>query len=202
MYKFTQAWFNNTAKLNWNQLLPQVNPKVILEIGSFEGASTCYLIEKFCNIRPITIYCIDTWEGGIEHKEMGMDMDAVEKRFDYNIEYASNKVLHPPTIVKLKGYSDKRLAELLIEGKENFFDMVYIDGSHASTDILVDAVLSFKLIKIGGTMIFDDYLWARGEKNIDCFPKIAIDAFTTIYANKVDISPSFNSQIFVHKKNN
>lgn len=202
MYKFTQAWFNNTAKLNWNQILPQINPKVILEIGSFEGASTCYLIEKFCNIHPITIYCIDTWEGGIEHKEMGMDMEAVEERFDYNIKYASNKVLHRPTVIKLKGYSDKKLAELLLEGKENFFDMVYIDGSHASTDVLVDAVLSFKLIKIGGSMVFDDYLWAHGEKNIDYFPKIAIDAFTTIYANKVDISPSFNSQIFVHKRDN
>ena len=39
------------------------------------------------------------------------------------------------------------------------FDIIYIDGSHAVNDVLEDAVLSFRLLKPEGILIFDDYRW-------------------------------------------
>jgi hypothetical protein len=33
------------------------------------------------------------------------------------------------------------------------------DGSHRARDVLEDAVLSWPLLKVGGIMLFDDYLW-------------------------------------------
>ena len=44
--EFTNNWFGRNAEKIWDQLLPQIKPTKILEIGSYEGRSTCYLIEK------------------------------------------------------------------------------------------------------------------------------------------------------------
>jgi predicted O-methyltransferase YrrM len=78
---FTNDWFDVSAKKIWDVLIPQVNPSKILEIGSYEGASTCYLITNCASKTPIEIHCIDTWEGSIEHKRTGVDMTTVERRF-------------------------------------------------------------------------------------------------------------------------
>ena len=45
-FEFTNNWFNDAAKHQWDKLISQVKLKKILEIGSYEGAGTCYLIEK------------------------------------------------------------------------------------------------------------------------------------------------------------
>jgi len=78
----------------------------------------------------------------------------------------------------------------LVDGKKNFFDLIYVDGSHQASDVLADAVLSFHLLKNNGVIIFDDYLWYENfSYGIDPIrsPKIAIDAFTNIYCRKLRI---------------
>jgi predicted O-methyltransferase YrrM len=91
---FTNNWFEVTAKQVWDSLIPQINPTTILEIGSFEGASACYLIANCASKSPIEIHCIDTWEGGIEHKGAGVNMSDVERRFLDNTRIACDMV--PP----------------------------------------------------------------------------------------------------------
>ena len=58
-FKFTNNWFNDTAKNQWDIIIANAKPKKILEIGSYEGASTCYLIEKLAQENSIEIHCID-----------------------------------------------------------------------------------------------------------------------------------------------
>ena len=60
--------------------------------------------------------------------------------------------------------------------QKNIFDVIYVDGSHHCNDVVVDAVKSFELLKIGGIMIFDDYLWQYYSKDIDN-PAAAINVF-------------------------
>jgi hypothetical protein len=97
------------------------------------------------------------------------------------------------------------MAQLLVEGKGNYFDFIYIDGSHQAPDVLVDAVLAFKLLKVGGTLGFDDYLWSEGtsgdEAPLRC-PKPAVDAFVNIYAGKVKIIPLPLYQLYMRKLQN
>ena len=73
-YEFTNDWFSQTASLPvWRQLISQNKPRRILEIGSFEGRSTSWMIEN-CAPRSesgLSIVCIDSWEGGVEHKAGG-----------------------------------------------------------------------------------------------------------------------------------
>ena len=44
-----------------------------------------------------------------------------------------------------------------ISNQQPEYDYIYIDGSHMPKWVLIDAVLSWDLLKKGGLMIFDDY---------------------------------------------
>ena len=83
------------------------------------------------------------------------------------------------------------------------FDIIYIDGSHAKNDVLEDAVLSWRLLKEGGVLIFDDYMWAGHSFNktsndpVEC-PKLAIDPFVQCFDEHLEVI--HNSRQLIVKK--
>ena len=204
-YEFSNRWFEDNAKPFWETLLPRLQVATALEVGSYEGASACYLVDRIAAHGPLTLHCIDTWEGGTEHQPDGSapaDMQAVEQRFQRNIGAAIQRAAHPVDLHVHRGYSDAALVKLLASGEGGSFDFIYIDGSHQAPDVLSDAVLAFKLLKVGGHMVFDDYLWSEplpyGRDPIRC-PKPAIDAFTTLYCRRLEILEAPLWQLYIRK---
>ena len=204
-YQYTNNWFEQNARAVWDSLIEQLKPKKILEVGSFEGAAVCYLIDKLGGAAELEIHCIDHWEGGLEHQAGGFvasDMGAVEQRFDANITMAINAAPSRVVVTKHKQSSDLALAKLLTEGWKSQFDFIYIDGSHQAPDVLCDAVLAFRLLRAGGVMAFDDYLWAEnlpeGKDPLRC-PKPAIDAFTNLYCRKLNVLAAPLQQLYIQK---
>lgn len=193
-YQFSNTWFDQNIPV-WDQLLPRITPKKYLEIGAFEGRATCYMIEKWGNQNPMEIHCVDTWEGGIEHREVEakggkFKMSNVEIRFDSNVAYAAQNAKHPVALKKHKKLSHMALADLLVQGHSETFDLIYVDGSHEAPDVLTDAVMSYSLLKTGGFMIFDDYIWSKdpmGQQDAYKIPKPAVDAFMNIFQRKIQI---------------
>lgn len=184
-YQFTQDWFVQNIPI-WNELLPRYNPQKVLEVGSFEGRSACYFIENCAKEHPFELHCIDSWDGGIEH-DPGR-MPAVEARFDHNIAVAKSRVAHKARVIKHKSLSHAALAKLMVVDPVGTFDVVYIDGSHQAPDVLTDAVMAFKLLRVGGLLIFDDYLWSLekpGRQDSLTMPKPAIDAFLNLFQRKM-----------------
>lgn len=184
-YEFTNSWFE-PHKAVWKHLLDQYKPRRILEIGSYEGACTCFVLENLCaqNVTP-EVFCVDTWAGGMEHA--GTNMSAVELRFDTNTALASSG---RATVTKLKHFSKEALTRLLAQGGAGTFDLIYIDGSHQAPDVLADSVLAFELAKVGGLLIWDDYLWSHeplGQQDPLNMPKPAIDAFINTYQRKLAV---------------
>ena len=199
-YEFTNAWFDDEAEKNWKHLLPQVSPKKILEIGSYEGASACFLIDLLGPNGDLELTCVDSWAGGIEHSQD--DMQAVERRFDANVALAQSKCALDVRLTKHKGRSDQVLAYLFTNGFQGSFDFIYVDGSHQAPDVLCDAVLAFRLLKPDGIMVFDDYLWFEelpGGMDLIRSPKLAIDAFTNIYGKKLDVLRAPLYQLYIKK---
>ena len=89
-----------------------------------------------------------------------------EQLFDENTSSFKQK------IIKIKGHSQEKLRKLPL----NYYDFIYINGSHIASDVLEDAILSFRLLKDNGILIFDN-----------CRQKKAIDAFLTIYSNRIQL---------------
>lgn len=187
-YEFTSDWFTHVEP-TWRELTREVKPRVILEIGSFEGRSACWMIDTLPTVANagIELICIDRWgHGRIQRPgyQTPSQMDLVEQRFDRNIARAVKRASHPVSVRKLKGSSIVGLSKLLVDGKSGAFDMVYVDGGHGAPEVLADAVLAFRLLRVGGLMIFDDYLWANDPARPDDVlrtPKPAIDAFLTVH---------------------
>ncbi|MBX9746497.1 MAG: class I SAM-dependent methyltransferase [Hyphomonadaceae bacterium] len=185
-YELGVDWFSATAPL-WRSMLESIKPRRVLEIGSFEGRSAIFLIETCAPVGPFEITCVDTWSGGVEHSRV--DMREVEAKFDRNIARATAKYANV-TVNKIKSDSALALASLLAQGQAGAFDVAYIDGSHQAPDVLADAVLAFKLLRIGGIMVFDDYLWhieANGQQDLLNMPKLAIDAFINLNIRKLNV---------------
>lgn len=166
---FSQDWFSHNIVL-WQQhvapYLKSIDCPKVLEIGAFEGRSSVWLLE---NIQTLRLTVIDPW-----------DFTANASNEIFNC-FKSNISPYSDRVEILRGKSD--LAKSL---PSNEFDAIYIDGEHTSAAVLHDAVIGYELLKIGGLLIFDDYL--GGDKSI-MYPKPAVDFFQDAYAalHKVEL---------------
>lgn len=196
---FTQDWFSRSIP-GWQFILSRMAEKTpnlrILEVGVFEGRSTCWLLENFCKTPEATIVAIDSFQGGIEHQNM--ELGGLRKQFEDNIA----SVGAPAKVEVRAGLSLDQLCRLVAENTEPF-DFISVDASHQAADVLGDAVLAFQLLKRGGIIAFDDYIWSPmrpGTENPLLLPKAAIDAFTTIYSQKLRILPNLPLyQLYIQK---
>jgi hypothetical protein len=149
------------------------------------------------------IDCLDTWEGGAEH--VNGEMSGAEMRFDQNTKLLVEKYhgggSHAKNrrVYKYKDLSSKSLARIYGQLSPPSYDFIYIDGSHRAKDVMTDACLAWPLLKVGGFMVFDDYSWAPEPRDILYRPKIAVDAFTTMFAEEAQVVFS-GYQLIVRKQ--
>ena len=155
----TENWYLNNL-IYWRLLGKKFhffNKKMnILEIGSFEGASTCFFLHNFKNSN---IYCVDTWSENYTEgtSNKNYNFSEIEKRFDKNTsEYNAR-------IKKFKMTSD---SFFLQKEYKNYFDVIYIDGAHDYESVVKDAVNSLIFLKKDGVLIFDDFLKNQTHKAI------------------------------------
>jgi hypothetical protein len=137
---------------------------------------------------------MDHWQGS-GHEDL--DMTGVESRFDSNIDLLRRKV-PGVRIEKRKTPSAQGLVSLLAEGRAGSFDFIYVDGSHEAPEVLSDAVLAYRLLRVGGLIGFDDYGWRRFP-DVNDNPKAAVDAFANVYWERVGLVSGGYQQFF--KKN-
>jgi len=187
-YKYTQDWFHWAPEV-WERLLPLLpSRKRFLELGSFEGRSTVWTVENMMEDGG-EIVCVDTWEGGEEHS---LNFGVVEDNFNNNVHVLEKK--YP----KRKVTKEQNNTYEALKKVQGTFDFIYIDASHIAKDVLTDACLSWPLLKPGGVMVFDDYMW--GDKS-DLLhrPKIAVDAFSDMFIETLDVV-HIGMQYIVKKK--
>jgi predicted O-methyltransferase YrrM len=136
--QFTQDWISHNID-NWTRWLAEFNGKPgvrCLEIGSLEGRSAAWFLKNILTHETSLIDCCDLCQSP------WID------RFWTNVQPWQHRVrMHC-------GESFFTLRDIEAE-----FDFIYIDGNHDPAAVLADAVLAWPLLKVGGIMIFDDYLW-------------------------------------------
>ena len=182
-HNYTQNWSgeleNNLNRLfSSNDIIQrQIN---CLEIGSFEGHGTNIILNKLCGHQKSKIFCVDPWEdcyipNSTDFKELNSIFKGQYERFLNNINNNSKVIIK-------RGISDVVLPNLNLENDE-LLDFAFIDGDHSPEQVYKDAFMTFKWMKIGGIILFDDYNWPyMGRRCGD-----GIDKFYNEYKDKLEL---------------
>jgi predicted O-methyltransferase YrrM len=186
-YGFTQNWFTTKIPVWEKSLAPfKGKPGVkYLEVGLYEGRSALWMLENVLTDPTSHLTGIDIFDGELKD------------RFFDNLRRCGAE----GRATVLIGFSQVEMRRLPLES----FDIIYIDGSHATADVLEDAVLSYRLLRPGGVLIFDDYVWSGAlytgpltRDETSDFPKAAIDRFVQCFEGRMSVLHN-GSQLIVKK---
>lgn len=176
---------------SWEQALGDraTLPTKGMEVGVFEGRSTLAFLERFLQHPDSIIVAVDrfddVWQDQFFHANLGHLIATPER---------------PNKVHVRKGDSFDVLTALYVEmasERQEAFDFIYLDASHYTWDVFSDLAVSFRLLKVGGVLICDDYEYQPYPKTPRVewiVPKRAIDAFETCYGPKVERLDSHERQ--------
>jgi FkbM family methyltransferase len=177
----TGGW-NNEFKKNTSQFL-ETKFDFVLEVGCFEGLTTKYICENLLS------------EGG--------RVIVVDPLLDYY--YEEDNGVHPYFKQQYQRFlrNTKGLPVELKRGKSEDelpkmnafrFSFVYIDGMHFHPFPYQDGCWAFAETKIGGVILFDDYLWNESSQ-------MSIDKFLDEFAGAYEILEK-GYQVMIKKTHN
>jgi predicted O-methyltransferase YrrM len=175
--KFEHGDFFNNNINSWLYIFNKfklINKKVIvLEIGSYEGRSSYFLL-KF--LTKIKLTCVDTFKPFLELQDKNL------KKFNkIFLNFKKNTSKYSKKLKIFKGTSH----DFFKKNKYKKFDLIYIDGSHEYSYVLHDANKAFLVLKKNGILIFDDFMWENdAQKKL---PFNAIIQFLKKNNNKLKI---------------
>lgn len=185
-------WFNYTAKENFEKfLIPlagQQNLK-FLQLGVYTGDASVWLCKNILTGKNSRLRDVDTWLGSKEEAHESMDFNKV-------LEVYEEKIKGLP-VITYKMTTTKYLisTDSLVQ---DFYDFIYIDADHTTVGVLMDAELSFPLLKSGGIMAFDDYTWGA-EMPPHLTPGLGIDLFLERHIDEYE-TLIVNQQVWIKKK--
>ncbi|ORA17740.1 O-methyltransferase [Mycobacterium arosiense] len=187
---FSGLWFDVHLVpwcLTFQRAFSRKDPLRILEIGSFEGRSTLFLLTYFPKAQVTTV---DTWAGAADEAGRA-DFGGIEARFDANLAPFANR------LTKRNGSATHILPRLLDEHQE--FDLVYVDASHYADDVLTDSITAWRMLRTDGVLIFDDLNWFDYPTLRDN-PAWAINTFLDFHAGGHRILSVTPWQLTLQKK--
>jgi predicted O-methyltransferase YrrM len=187
MPHFTSDWFSNNALVNFDYITNYLNKEKqinsILEIGSHEGRSACWMLENMLSDTG-TMTCIDPFADRpvTAFAEDSIPEDrTIETRFRANIAEVKGA---DQTVNVMVDLSFSALAQLIVDKQQ--YDFIYVDGTHHADEVLADAVMCFGMLQSGGVMLFDDYLWEDDPRHLGrC--KASIDAFVNMFYDRLKL---------------
>ena len=184
-YNLNQGWYD--ALLNTDMVLNtkdeakdlRLNPsdqRQIVEIGVYEGASSCFWSDFYLNHPGSRLTSIDPFTGSDEHHanpENYPELENIELTARGNIAKSTNAA----KVEIIKGLSWDVFPELNKRNNgEPWIDVLYIDGAHDSNSVARDTTLYVPLVKSGGIVIFDDYGHPDVKRGVD----MALNAFASM----------------------
>lgn len=118
-----------------------------VEVGSWKGRSSLFMATEIANSgKEIDFYCVDTWEGSIEHKNY-TELQDLYSIFLNNMKPVEKYYHHlkTPSLKAVNYFDDQSL------------DFVFIDASHEYEDVKNDIIAWLPKVKKGGILAGHDY---------------------------------------------
>ncbi len=128
----------------------------ILEIGTYNGAHACQMIEIasiFHPVNKIKYYGFDLFDALTEE-----DLQKEASKRPPSLNEVKQRIQRTGASISLyQGYSKDTLPRFLEENRENQIDFVFIDGGHSIETIINDWDQVKKIMNAKTIVIFDDY---------------------------------------------
>jgi len=178
VYRITREWLD---------IIPAPKtPIKYLEIGAYHGASICSVMKTHTTHASSIVHCIDPWFDYDEFDEYKNTQPTNYSLFLQNVSKLDIKDLN-------KLYIHRGLSNTIVPTfPDESFDIIFIDGNHATQYVFEDALLASKKVKRGGWIVFDDF----DQKDV----KAGIDYFMHMYSNLFEKNIMHNGQLFSHRK--
>jgi predicted O-methyltransferase YrrM len=123
----------------------------LLEIGSYLGASACYIALTINRSSTSRLYCVDTWEN-----------DAMsEGQQKTYFRFLHNTAPYHDRIVTLRGTSAE-----IAQSFDKPLNFIFFDGDHSYTGIKEDVDIWLPKLESGGLVVFHDIGWAEGVQRV------------------------------------
>lgn len=140
-----RGWNSRHPKLG--ELIRLINPRLIVEVGSWLGASALYMTEH----TDANIVCLDTWLGA---GEMWKNHDDPERYLSLKIEHGQPTVMRDFMSNVIRAGKQDQITPMplpsgiglrLLEHWSVQPDLIYVDASHEFPDVVSDIRLSLNL---------------------------------------------------------
>jgi hypothetical protein len=133
-------------------------PIIAVEIGSFLGASSCFICNAISNNSKL--YCIDTWGN---HAMKYCEEDNEDERDTYE-EFKANTQKYRNRIIEIRKWSTEAIDDL--KQSETNIDFLFVDGDHNYEAVKKDWELYSPLLHINSVIAFHDTGWANGVNQV------------------------------------
>ncbi len=156
---FSHDWFSDKIWSWYDILAPyRDSPVNLLELGVFEGRSIVFAAEYLPQSRLVALDHFVLKKGWTSTQGIALAEDS-ETSFDFNVSPYRDRIRK----IVMKSWPG---LTLLVEEQAKF-DIIYLDASHCAPDVLTDATIAWRLLTVGGLLIFDDFLldlwdWDKG----------------------------------------
>lgn len=146
-YQFTNNWFGANHQLFVTHLTKFNDQKInVLEVGSFEGRSTTWMIDNILGHPESTLLSIDPFL--TDDPTSPVDTTTYD-RFIHNL----SESLYPSKVTHLQDTGENVYPTLT----KDSYNICYIDACHLPWHILHDMCNVWNLTKVGGIVICDDF---------------------------------------------
>ena len=186
-------WFSITAKPNFERfLIPLAGQDnlTFLQLGAYTGDASVWMLEKVLTGKNSHLNDVDTWQGSDEEAHESISFNEV---YEYYLKRTSHL-----SIDKLNSYRSTTTEYLITASNcPSIYDFIYIDADHTTVGVLLDAELSWPLLKSGGIMAFDDYTWGS-HLPPHLAPKLGINLFIERHQGQFE-TLAVNGQVWIRK---
>lgn len=147
---FTHLSVNEKIKLT--QLANNIDGNIFLEVGSYLGASSCFIAAGIKKTRKkAKLYCVDTWEN---------DAMTEGERETFQI-FIENTEKYRDIIVPLRGTSVN-----VAKTFKKMIDFLFIDGDHSHEGVKADVEAWVSKLNKNALVVFHDIGWAEGVQRV------------------------------------
>lgn len=165
-----QGWYANAQPME--QLISQLKPKVIIELGAWLGVSTLHM----ANLLPSDgyVFTVDHWykapyDSNIPNYYQDFDVKNLYPQFLSNVIHCGLE----KKIIPVFGDTSEALKQLK---RSNIVpDLIYVDADHEESGVYRDLSNYYPLVKGHGIICGDDYYWNLSDSGYPV--KKAVDRF-------------------------